>query len=131
MWRKKCFHLTSFWSGGFNKIQEGKLDLSFFVALGFGMKFKVWWRSWEAFIKSFYEKLGSAKLLKHYKVLTFSLHVFRVGIICQSRVGNPFHATGLLPLENVRKPEVFWCFQGVQKETSGMKWVNFERIQNI
>ena len=69
--------------------------------------------------------------IKHYKVLTFSLHVFRVGIICQSRVGNPFHATGLLPLENVRKPEVFWYFQGVQKETSGMKWVNFERIQNI
>ena len=26
--------------------------------------------------------------------------------------------------ENIRKPEVFWCFQGVSKETSGLKWVN-------
>ena len=37
---------------------------------------------------------------------------------------NPFHATGLFryPL----KTSVFWCFQGVSKETSGMKWVNEE-----
>ena len=27
-----------------------------------------------------------------------------------------------MPLEN-RKPLVFWCFQGVSKETSCMKWV--------
>ena len=26
--------------------------------------------------------------------------------------------------ENSRKPTVFWCFQGVTKETSGMKWIN-------
>ena len=37
---------------------------------------------------------------------------------------NPFLATDLLiPPENIRKPEVFWCFQGVSKEISGMKWV--------
>ena len=29
----------------------------------------------------------------------------------------------ILP-ENIRKPLVFWCFQGVQKETNGMKWSN-------
>ena len=29
-----------------------------------------------------------------------------------------------IPAENIRKPEVFGCFQGVSKETSGMKWVN-------
>ena len=38
---------------------------------------------------------------------------------------NPFRATGLFryPPEN-RKPKVSWCFQGVSKETSGMKWVD-------
>ena len=37
----------------------------------------------------------------------------------------PFHATGvfLLPLENVRKPLVFWSFREVQKESSGMNYV--------
>ena len=36
---------------------------------------------------------------------------------------NPFHAIILsVSPENIRKPVVFWCFQGVQKETSGMKW---------
>ena len=27
--------------------------------------------------------------------------------------------------ENIRTPEVFWCFQGVKKGTSSMIWVNF------
>ena len=36
-----------------------------------------------------------------------------------------FHATGLsTPPENIRKPEVFWWFQVVKKEISGMKRVN-------
>ena len=30
---------------------------------------------------------------------------------------NPFHATDVFY-------EVFWCFQGVSKEISGMTWVN-------
>ena len=29
-----------------------------------------------------------------------------------------------IPPENIRKPLVFWCFQGISKENSGMKWVN-------
>ena len=29
-----------------------------------------------------------------------------------------------IPPENIRKPEVLWCFQGVSKEISGMKWVD-------
>ena len=38
---------------------------------------------------------------------------------------NPFHATYLLlPPENIRKPEVFWCVLGLLKETRGMKWIN-------
>ena len=28
-----------------------------------------------------------------------------------------------MPPENIRKPEVFWCLQGVQKGTYGIKWV--------
>ena len=40
-------------------------------------------------------------------------------------VFNTFHATDLLiPPENIRKPEAFWCFQGVSKEISGMKCFN-------
>ena len=44
--------------------------------------------------------------------------------------------TLLIPPENIRKPEVFWCFQGVSKEISGMKWVkniskqNYEKWRN-
>ena len=36
---------------------------------------------------------------------------------------NPFHATGLFqyPLKTSEEPEVFRRFQGVSKETSGMK----------
>ena len=26
--------------------------------------------------------------------------------------------------ENIRKPEIFWCFLRVSKEISDMKWVN-------
>ena len=33
------------------------------------------------------------------------------------------HWSLCIPPEKIRKPEVFWCFQMVQKETSGMKWV--------
>ena len=29
----------------------------------------------------------------------------------------------LIPPENIRKVEVFWCFNKVSKEISGMKWV--------
>ena len=40
---------------------------------------------------------------------------------------NPFHARSfLIPPENIRKPLVF-CFQGVSKEISGMKWVDKAR----
>ena len=37
---------------------------------------------------------------------------------------NLYHTNGLsAPPENTRKPEVF-CFQGVQRQPSGMKWIN-------
>ena len=43
---------------------------------------------------------------------------------------NPFHATDLLiPPENIGKLEVFWYFQGVSKEISGMKWFKEWAIQ--
>ena len=34
-----------------------------------------------------------------------------------------FHWSLLITLENIKKPRIFWCFQGVSKEISGMKWV--------
>ena len=39
---------------------------------------------------------------------------------------NPFSTKCFIsiPPENIRKPLVFWCVQGVSKESSGMKWVN-------
>ena len=36
----------------------------------------------------------------------------------------PCHWSLLIPPESIRKPPVFWCFQGVSKEISGMKRVN-------
>ena len=38
---------------------------------------------------------------------------------------NPFFVIGLFlyPLQTSRRSEVLWCFQGVEKETSGMKWL--------
>ena len=42
-----------------------------------------------------------------------------------------FHTTSffLLPPKNITKHLVFRCFQGVQKETSGMKWINTDIIK--
>ena len=34
------------------------------------------------------------------------------------------HWSLLIPPENIRKSEVFRCFQGVSEETRSMKWVN-------
>ena len=34
------------------------------------------------------------------------------------------HCSLSIPPENIRKPEIFWCFQGAQKENSDMKWIN-------
>ena len=34
------------------------------------------------------------------------------------------HWSLMIPPENIRKPEFFWCFQEISKEISGMKWVN-------
>ena len=38
---------------------------------------------------------------------------------------NSFQATDFFwyPPASIRKPVVFWCFQGVSKEISSMKWV--------
>ena len=45
---------------------------------------------------------------------------------------NPFHYTDLfIPVENVRKPLTFWCFQGVKKETNTMKLVEGTSIKCV
>ena len=36
---------------------------------------------------------------------------------------SPFQA-----IKYIRKAKVFWCFQRVERETSGMKWVNIKSI---
>ena len=42
------------------------------------------------------------------------------------------HWSLMLPPENIRKPKVSWCFQGVSKETSDMKWVkHFTRLVTV
>ena len=45
--------------------------------------------------------------------------------ICVKNIFNPFPGTGLFLyfLKYIRKPEVFWCFQGALKESSAIKWV--------
>ena len=52
-------------------------------------------------------------------------------IISNNGYLNTFHATGLFlyPPGNIRKPDVF-CFQGVWKEISDMKWVNIVLANN-
>ena len=52
------------------------------------------------------EKIAVKKLLAHFTLLSL-----------------------LIPSENIRKPEVFWCFQGVSKEISGMKYFNLVIFQ--
>ena len=44
---------------------------------------------------------------------------------------NLFPATDLIsyPPKYIRKPEDFWCFQGVSKEICGMKWVNVIKLK--
>ena len=49
-------------------------------------------------------------------ILSFDMKMLYQPISC--------HWSLLIPPENIRKPLVFWCFQGVSKEISGMKWIN-------
>ena len=43
---------------------------------------------------------------------------------------NPFHVTSVfLYSENIRKPQIFWCFQGAQKNNSGME--EFNRVSEF
>ena len=45
---------------------------------------------------------------------------------------NLFHATTLfISPETITKPQVIWCFQGVQKEVSAMKWVIVETRSHL
>ena len=37
---------------------------------------------------------------------------------------NPFHANALFCYPYVKKPEVFYCFQGLWKFNIGLNWVN-------
>lgn len=41
----------------------------------------------------------------------------------------PFHWSVSIPPENIRKSEVFSCFQGVQNNSS-MKWINATNLSN-
>ena len=89
-----------------------------------------------------YKKL-SAKIFRHAKrdsstgVFLWNLEKFlrtpTLKIICERRflpikvllLVNPFHVTSVfLYSENIRKPQIFWCFQGAQKNNSGMEGVN-------
>ena len=48
---------------------------------------------------------------------------------CKNRSYSPIscHWTLSIPPGNKKNLKVFWCFQGVSKETSGMRWVNYFR----
>ena len=68
--------------------------------------------------EKFYEKQNSAIAIRKLNNMDY--------------VTNSFYATCLfrspLPLQP-RLPQFFWCFQGVSKETSSMKWVNKVKLQ--
>ena len=61
----------------------------------------------------------------------FRAHFFR--IFFKIYLFIPLHATDLFWYrpENIGKLEVFWCFQGVSKEISGMKWVKGSTSKNF
>ena len=72
-------------------------------------------------------KVFFACILKMYCFYEFIINLVRIGaFMLFPRMINPFLATDLFwcPSESIRKLLVFWCFQGVSKEISVMKWVN-------
>ena len=52
------------------------------------------------------------------------LNMPRKGNIVTKKLTDLCNWSLCIPPENIRKPLVFWCFQVVWKESSGMKWVN-------
>ena len=66
-------------------------------------------------------------LTKWFFIITLNNHC--VVLLKCGRWINPFHATVLLLYlsESIRKSLVFWCLQGVKKETSGRNWINSNR----
>ena len=83
----------------------------FFRILKLGGEVKLWYSIEllaQAFSKVFIWQVC------YYRFMTkFNYDLIKVSV-------NRFHATGsfLYPLKT------FWCFQGVEKQTSGMNWVN-------
>ena len=66
-------------------------------------------------------KMGLVYLHYLYSNFYFFLNVFHSGSYFQ-----PFSCQCSFPIppENIRKSDIFCCFQGLEKETSEMKWVN-------
>ena len=66
-------------------------------------------------------KMGLVYLHYLYSNFYFFLNVFHSGSYFQ-----PFSCRCYFPIppENIRKSDIFCCFQGLENETSGMKWVN-------
>ena len=62
----------------------------------------------------FYEK----QIMNHVRFWSWKLILLR-----SSQYKILWHFLLSIPPENIRKPLDFWCFQGVQKETSNMKWI--------
>ena len=52
---------------------------------------------------------------------------------CSQRAYQPISCRCALsiPPQNIRKPEVFWCSQWGQKETSGIKWDKIAALWNL
>ena len=66
-------------------------------------------------------------LTKWFFIITLNNHC--VVLLKCGRWINPFHATVLLLYlpESIRKSLVFWCLQGVKKETSDRNWTSSNR----
>ena len=86
-------------------------------------------------IKRFQQKCFPVKfgeLLKTPRWLLLMLTSFHVGInfdeIChcmeKSKLANLKKTSTTIPLENIRKSDVFWCFQEVYKWNNDLKWIN-------
>ena len=84
------------------------------------------------------ETLEALYLLFHWTAFSLKWSQFTVSwyiVLTYLRLMIHFYTPGIdqwsicIPLENTRKPGVFWCFQGVHERNIGLHWV--KQLRNV
>ena len=133
---KNTFFTEHFWATGSDVsykilVSQWLLRSQVFFRLPKWFTIKIFFRLFECFLlESNFRKLYICNIwIKKGCYLHFLQHCADERV---SQFFNPFNATDLFwyPPENIRKPLVF-CFQGVSKEISGMKWVKRKEMAQL